>query len=110
MAVLRTALGGLAAVPLLLALRLPLPNDGGRWRLLAVSSSCGFLAFPALFSAGMQSTSAVHGAMLLALLPRLLSGSGVVIQVVLLARIWCDGWSASGQPARARRLRHHGCI
>jgi len=68
-AVLRTALGGLAALPLLLALRLPLPNDGGRWRLLAVSSSCGFLAFPALFSAGMQSTSAVHGAMLLALLP-----------------------------------------
>lgn len=68
-AALRTALGGAAALPLLLALRLPPPKDASRWRLLAVSSSCGFLAFPALFSAGMRSTSAVHGAMLLALLP-----------------------------------------
>jgi len=35
---------------------------------------------------------------------RLLSGSGVVIRAVPLARIRCDGWSASSQPARARGL------
>ncbi len=40
----------------------------------------------------------------------LLSGSGVVMRVVPPAGIWCDGRNASSQPARARSLRHYGCI
>lgn len=70
-AILRTSLAGLAALPLVLALRLPVPSRmvGGSLRGVAVVTTCGFVAFPVLFSLGLGSTSASHGAMILALLP-----------------------------------------
>src|SRR4051812_11823080 len=35
--------------------------------------------------------------------------SGWWVWVVRSEGIWCDGWSASSQPARARSFCHHGC-
>src|SRR4029077_8112715 len=59
----------MAALPLGLTLRIPLPRTRVQFRLLALSSFCGFVAFPALFSLGMAHTTGIHGSMILAFLP-----------------------------------------
>ncbi len=67
-AVGRTILGGLAALPLAVALRSRPPPR----RLLlpfALSTFGGFIAFPMLFSFGQRLTSAMHGGLILAALP-----------------------------------------
>jgi drug/metabolite transporter (DMT)-like permease len=66
---LRTVFAGLLALPIALALRLPLPKDRRSFLLLAVSGACGFIVFPLLYSVGQRDTSAMHGGMILAALP-----------------------------------------
>jgi drug/metabolite transporter (DMT)-like permease len=68
-AVLRTVIGGLAALPLALALRIPLPATGSDRMVLVLSGFCGFVAFPVLFTLGVNLTSANHASMILAGLP-----------------------------------------
>jgi drug/metabolite transporter (DMT)-like permease len=68
-ALLRTVLGGIAALPIAAMLRIPWPKQRLQSNLLLLSSFCGFIAFPLAFSLGMRLTSAVHGIMILALLP-----------------------------------------
>ncbi len=68
-AVLRTVIGGLLALPLALALGIGLPRSAGERRLLLVSGFCGFIAFPLLFTFGVGLTSANHATMVLAILP-----------------------------------------
>lgn len=68
-ALLRTSLAGAAALPLVLALRLPPPREAAHRRGMALLALSGFVAFPVLFFLGQALTSAVHGAMLLAALP-----------------------------------------
>lgn len=68
-AVLRTVLGGLAAIPVALALRIPLPSGASQRRVLLLSGLCGFVFFPVLFSLGVHRTSANHASMILASLP-----------------------------------------
>ena len=67
-AVLRTVLGGVAAAPLALALRLPLPPRALALP-FAISSFCAFVGFPVLFTIGQGMTSAMHGGLILAALP-----------------------------------------
>ncbi len=64
----RTILGGLAAVPLALAFRIALPDREHRLA-FGLSAFCGFIAFPILFSFGQRMTSAMHGGLILAVLP-----------------------------------------
>jgi drug/metabolite transporter (DMT)-like permease len=66
---LRTVFAGLLALPIALALRLPLPKDRRSFLLLVVSGACGFIVFPLLYSVGQRDTSAMHGGMILAALP-----------------------------------------
>ena len=68
-AMLRTALGGLAALPLLAGLRQPLPRDRKLFGFLLVSALSGFVIFPVLYTIGQRQTSAMHGGMILAALP-----------------------------------------
>lgn len=68
-ALLRTLLGGLAALVLALALRLPLPESAEKRWLLALSAACGFIGFPLLLSVGVQRTTANHASIILASLP-----------------------------------------
>ena len=68
-ALLRTLIGGLAALLLALAIRLPLPDTREKRWLLVVSSACGFIFFPLLFSIGVRLTSANHASIILAALP-----------------------------------------
>ena len=57
-AILRTVIGGLVALPLAMLLRIPLPAESSQRRLLILSGFCGFVAFPILFTLGILHTSA----------------------------------------------------
>jgi drug/metabolite transporter (DMT)-like permease len=67
--ILRTIIGGLVALPLALLLRIPLPVSARQRGLLLLSGFCGFIAFPLLFTLGVNLTSANHATMILAVLP-----------------------------------------
>ena len=64
----RTVLGGLLAAPLALAFRIALPKREHRLA-FGISAFCGFIAFPIMFSIGQRMTSAMHGGLILAVLP-----------------------------------------
>lgn len=68
-AVGRTVLAGVVALPLLAAMRQPLAPLGRRRGLLMASSLTGFVVFPLLYTVGQERTSAMHGAVILAALP-----------------------------------------
>src|SRR5262245_35717736 len=68
-AVLRTALAGLIAAPILVASHQSLPVARRLRGLLFVSAVTGFVAFPILFTLGQARTSATHAAIILAALP-----------------------------------------
>lgn len=68
-ALFRTTLGGVVALPLALALRVPPPRGPLPWGLLGICGFCGFVGFPLLYSFGQQMTSAMHGALVMASLP-----------------------------------------
>lgn len=65
----RTVLGGVLALGLALALRIPLPARRDQRLLLLISGLSGFFFFPAILTLGLKSTSGVHGSMILAFLP-----------------------------------------
>jgi drug/metabolite transporter (DMT)-like permease len=67
--IMRTIIGGLLALPLALAMRIPLPASSQQKILLLVSGFCGFIAFPLLFTLGVNLTTANHATMILAILP-----------------------------------------
>ncbi len=64
----RTVLGGFAAAPLALTFRIALPKRE-HWPAFGISAFCGFIAFPIMFSIGQRMTSAMHGGLILAVLP-----------------------------------------
>jgi O-acetylserine/cysteine efflux transporter len=68
-ACLRTAFGGLLAIPLLATVGQRLPGTGHSRRLLVISGLAGFVFFPIVYTVGQQRTSALHGVMILAALP-----------------------------------------
>lgn len=68
-AFLRTMVGGLAALPLVLAMRVAPPRTVRVGWPLLLSGICAFVAFPILFTYGQRHTSAMHGGLILAVLP-----------------------------------------
>jgi drug/metabolite transporter (DMT)-like permease len=77
-AFLRTAVGGAAAGVIIVVMQMPVPRERYQRLLLAASGFCGFIGFPTIFSIGQRQTSAIHGAMILAMLPAM---TGVVALV-----------------------------
>ncbi|MFQ5775215.1 MAG: DMT family transporter [Kiloniellaceae bacterium] len=67
--ILRTLLGALAALPIIVLGRLRPPASVRARAHLAVSALGGFVLFPVLFTLGLGLTSAGHGALLLGILP-----------------------------------------
>jgi len=67
--VLRSALAGLAVVPLVAFARLPYPRALGDVVLLVASALCGFVVFPIIFAVGLRYTSASHAALILVAQP-----------------------------------------
>jgi drug/metabolite transporter (DMT)-like permease len=68
-AVLRTVLAGIVAVPLVATTALRPPSSSRARLLLGVSSAAGFVVFPVIFTIGQERTSAMHGVGILAALP-----------------------------------------
>jgi drug/metabolite transporter (DMT)-like permease len=68
-AVLRTVLAGLIAVPLVSAGGLRPPSARRPRLLLAVSAASAFVVFPVVYTIGQERTSAMHGVAILAGLP-----------------------------------------
>jgi drug/metabolite transporter (DMT)-like permease len=64
----RAVLGGLLAAPLAAILRIKLPR-GSQLLPFLLSAFCGFIGFPVLFAFGQRLTSAMHGGLILAVLP-----------------------------------------
>lgn len=87
----RTLVGGLAALPFLILLRIPLPVTAEQRVLLAVSGFCGFIAFPLLFTIGVQQTSANHSSMILASLPVFTGAIAMLWDRHRPALLWCVG-------------------
>jgi drug/metabolite transporter (DMT)-like permease len=75
----RICIGGVIALPLGLALRIPLPRERRQAVALVLSSISGFIAFPMLFCLGMIATTGTHGVMILAFLP---------VMTGLIANLW----------------------
>ncbi len=69
MSALRTLIAGPIGVALALALGIAVPPAWRERRLLALCGFCGFIGFPVLFTYGVARTSAIHAAMILAMLP-----------------------------------------
>jgi drug/metabolite transporter (DMT)-like permease len=68
-AVFRTVLAALIAVPLVSMSGLRPPVSNRSRRLLAVSAACAFVIFPVVFTLGQERTSAMHGVAILTGLP-----------------------------------------
>ncbi len=85
-ALLRTVVGGAAAVPIALALGVARPRGPRAIGYVLAAGFCGFVAFPVLYTIGQQRTSALHGALILAGLP-VLTG----LYAALIERAW-PGW------------------
>jgi drug/metabolite transporter (DMT)-like permease len=68
-AVLRTVLAGLVAVPLVAANGIRPPSNPRSRLLLAVSAASAFVVFPVVYTVGQDRTSAMHGVTILAGLP-----------------------------------------
>ena len=66
---MRTVPAALLTAPLALAFGLRLPRDAAGLGLLSMSSIGGFVAFPILFSIGINYTTASHAALIMAALP-----------------------------------------
>ena len=76
--IMRAIIGGLVALPLAFVLRIPLPASRQQKILLLVSGFCGFcgfIAFPLLFTLGVNLTTANHATMILARISHQLSPS-----------------------------------
>ncbi len=89
--ILRTVLAGCLALPLALLMRQPLPTDTRGRQLLAFSGFAAFIAFPLLFTVGQSSTSAMHGALVLATLPVFTSLFGTLIERRRVSKTWIAG-------------------
>lgn len=88
---LRTVIAGALALPIVLAMRQPLPADKRGRALLAFSGFAAFVAFPLLFTVGQARTSAMHGALILATLPVFTSLFGTLIERRRVTFTWALG-------------------
>ncbi len=66
---IRTTAGGLGGLALAVILKIRPPRHRRDVFQVALAGACGMIAFPTVFSLGMQTTSASHGAMILAFMP-----------------------------------------
>lgn len=90
-ALLRTFVGGLMAVPVALALRIPWPATTRLRLILLLTGFCGFIAFPIPFTIGLKMTSANHASMILAALPITTGAIAMLWDRRKPTRIWIIG-------------------
>ncbi len=89
--VLRTVVAAVFALPLLLLGRYRMPADSRGRRLLAFSGIAAFVIFPVLFTVGQSTTSALHGALILATMPVFTSLFGALAERRSVSWAWLAG-------------------
>ncbi len=89
--ILRTVLCMAPGLLLVLALRLPLPKAADDWWLLVISAAGSFVAFPLLFTIGVDLTTTAHAALILAALPIFTGLFGVAVERRWPGRRWWLG-------------------
>ena len=90
-ACLRTVLGGLVAIPLLASGRHVMPANSHSRKLLVISAATGFVVFPIIYTIGQQRTSALHGVMILAVLPVFTGAYASLVARRMPRRVWLVG-------------------
>ena len=90
---LRTLLGGLITLPLVYFLKIKLPETKKQKLLLSASGFSGFIAFPILFTYGVNLTSANHATMILATLPIITGAIAMLWDRQMPAVLWWVGCS-----------------
>ena len=88
---LRTVLGALVALPLVLVLRIAPPRSRRHVGLLALSGSCAFIGFPVIFGIGQSLTSTAHSGLIYAAIPILVGVFASVLERRRPARAWWTG-------------------
>ncbi len=91
MSAVRAGLAAPVGVALALLLRIPLPRRGRQAWLLTLCAFCGFIGFPVIFSYGIARTSAIHGAMILAMLPVFTGAIAHALEGRVPGRMWWIG-------------------
>ena len=89
--ILRTVIAGCLALPLALLMRRSLPTNSRDRLLLAVSGFSAFIAFPLIYTVGQYTTSALHGALILATLPVFTSLFGTLVERRRVSWTWVVG-------------------
>ncbi len=90
-ACLRTVIAGLVAVPLLHRGRHAMPPSERSRKLLVISALAGFVIFPVVYTIGQQRTSALHGVMILAVLPVFTGAYASLVARRMPRRAWLVG-------------------
>jgi len=90
-AALRTLLGALMAVPLLVSFGGRLPRRDGARLLVVASGLCGFVLFPTLFTLGQALTGAGRGALILGALPVITGLVATAVERRLPSLRWWSG-------------------
>src|SRR5262249_48833092 len=88
---LRTALAGALALPLILILRLKLPRGRHALVLLLLMAAGNFILFPVLFSIGGRRPTAAHAALVHASTPLFTGTIAAAFERRVPARSWCMG-------------------
>ncbi len=87
----RTVFAAAVAVPMVMALRLPLPRGWIQWKLALISVVIGFTVFPLIYTYGISRTSTSHAALILAALPAIVGGVGALVERQMPGRMWFAG-------------------
>jgi drug/metabolite transporter (DMT)-like permease len=90
-ACLRTVIAGLVALPLLRRGLYAMPRSERSRKLLVVSALAGFVIFPVVYTIGQQRTSALHGVMILAVLPVFTGAYAALVARRMPGRAWLIG-------------------
>ena len=88
---LRSVLGAVVALPLVLLFRIAPPRGRRRIGLVAVSGLCGFIIFPVVFGIGQSLTSTAHAGLIFAAVPVLVGLIASLIERRRLAIYWWVG-------------------
>lgn len=91
MSALRVAIAAPVGVLLAVLFRIPLPRSRRETALMALCAFCGFVGFPVIFSYGIAHTSAIHGAMILAMLPVFTGAIAHAIERRVPGQAWWSG-------------------
>ena len=90
-ACLRTVIAGLVAIPLLARGQHVMPANHRSRKLLVISAAAGFVVFPVIYTIGQQRTSALHGVMILAVLPVFTGAYASLVSRRMPRRAWLVG-------------------